>query len=82
MKKIRIGLVAAALILIGHNTAFAACMIEKKIGNTWLCKGGKALYRGIDENGNRGTWTRLTASKVKVCLPDEQNKFGCRVKKG
>ena len=62
--------------------SFAACNVEKKIGNTWLCKGGKAIYKGIDKNGWRGTWKRVNATKVQICLPDESGKFGYEVKSG
>jgi hypothetical protein len=64
------------------SSANAACQIEKKIGNTWLCKGGKALYGGNDKKCWRGTWSRLSVMQVKICLPDEQCKIGCEVKKG
>ena len=61
--------------------AGAACVVEKKIGNTSLCKGGKALYRGYGREGH-GTWKRVSKKKVSICLPDESGNYGCEVKNG
>jgi hypothetical protein len=82
LMKMRLIVALAAFALMNHETAFAACKVEKKIGATWLCVGGKALYQGKDKQCWRGTWQRLTATTVQICLPNEQCKSSCQVKKG